>query len=100
MDEHLAERPHAGRGLEVVLVLGHQLDEAQHEVAGAVPRRLGRCQETIGRERLCGADARGAEQYGYGNHDAERERLPGHGSSDLWVRVPGHVVMAAGFTAA
>src|SRR6266542_6548005 len=84
MADVVAEGPDGRRRLEVVLVLGHDLDDRDDQVAGALPRGLGRREEDCSREAgLGGRGSDGTQYRKHGNHNTASERVPGHCSSHL-----------------
>src|SRR6266581_9682624 len=85
MNDVVVEGPDARRRPEVVLVLGHDLDDPEDQVAGALPRDLGWREEARRREaRLGGRGCGGTQNPKRHHHDTA---VPGHCSSDL-VTIP------------
>src|SRR5689334_985725 len=84
MDDIVAEGPDVRRRLEVVLILGHDFDDPDDQVASALPRGLDRCEEA--RRREAGLGGRGSDYTQYrkrGSYNTASERVPGHCSSHL-----------------
>src|SRR6266508_5238263 len=95
MDDVVAKGPDGRRRLEVVLVLGHDLDDRDDQVAGALPRGLGRREEA--RSWEAGLGGRGSDGTQYrkrGKHNTVSERVPGHCSSHLVMITLQHIVRA------
>src|SRR5262245_28126355 len=82
MDDIVAEGPDVWRRLEIVLVLGHDLDDPDDQVASALPRGLGRRQEARSREAgLGGRGSDGAQYQKRRNYNTTSERVTSHCSS-------------------
>src|SRR5436309_7911395 len=95
MDDVVAKRPDGRCRLEVVLVLGHDLDDRGDQVAGAVPRGLGRREEA--RSWEAGLGGRGSDGTQYrkrGKHNTVSERVPDHWSSHRVTITLGHIARA------
>src|SRR5204863_7827845 len=82
MDDVVAEGPDGRGRLEVVLLLGHDLDERDDQAAGVLPRGLGRRQEARRWEAgLGGRGSDGTQCRKHSKHNTASERVRCHSSS-------------------